>query len=136
MPDLRPKIALEVVLAIDLPSVSLMVSVSATRIFRPRFTRGGNDRVTAFLCRRKSQSRRSRQERHDQIYRTYIHLGNSEWGNVNRVHRHCFWGLRPSAYSDKRPLIVTVLEHAGLWHLSFLYGAPGIRDGTSLRHGQ
>jgi hypothetical protein len=26
-------------------------------------------------------------------------------------------------------LIVTVHEHAG-WHLSFLYGAPGISDGT------
>jgi len=32
-------------------------------------------------------------------------------------------------HADKRPLIVTVHEHAG-WFLAFLYGAPGISDGT------
>ncbi len=30
---------------------------------------------------------------------------------------------------DKRPLIVKVNEHGG-WSLSYLYGAPGIDDGT------
>ena len=60
------------------------------------------------------------------VYRTYIHLGNSEWGNESM---HAIAGDYARQHSDKRPLIVTVHEHAG-WHLSFLYGAPGIRDGT------
>ena len=48
---------------------------------------------------------------------------------------HAIAGDYARQHSDKRPLIVTVHEHAG-WHLSFLYGAPGIRDGTIWRHGQ
>ena len=60
------------------------------------------------------------------VYRAYIHLASDEWGN----------GLMPMVaniyaeqHADKRPLIVTVHEHAG-WFLSYLYGAPGITDGT------
>jgi hypothetical protein len=60
------------------------------------------------------------------IYRAYIHLADDEWGNglmqtVAQVYAE--------QHADKRPLIITVHEHAG-WFLSFLYGAPGISDGT------
>jgi len=60
------------------------------------------------------------------IYRTYIHLGANEWG-------HELMQELANAYAkehaEKRVLVVEVLEHAG-WFLSFLYGAPGIRDGA------
>jgi len=60
------------------------------------------------------------------VYRAYIQLGSKEWGNglmqtVAQVYA--------DEHVDKRPLIVTVHEHAG-WFLSFLYGARGISDGT------
>ena len=60
------------------------------------------------------------------IYRAYIHLADDEWGNglmqmVAKVYAE--------EHADRRPLIVTVHEHAG-WFLSYLYGAPGISDGT------
>ena len=60
------------------------------------------------------------------VYRVFIHLGSDEWGND-------LMGLVADDYAaehpDLRPLIVSVHEHAG-WHLSFLYGASGISDGT------
>jgi hypothetical protein len=60
------------------------------------------------------------------VYRAYIHMADDEWGNglmqaVAQVYAE--------EHADKRPLIVTVHEHTG-WFLSFLYGAPGISDGT------
>lgn len=58
-------------------------------------------------------------------YRAYIHLGANEWGNeLMRQIADEYAGQ-----TDKRPLIVSVHEHGG-WHLSYLYGAPGIDDGT------
>jgi len=58
-------------------------------------------------------------------YRAYIHLANNEWGNeVMRQIADQYAGQHA-----ERPLIVFVYEHAG-WHLSYLYGAPGIADGT------
>lgn len=56
--------------------------------------------------------------------RVYIFLASDEWGNelMRRV-------ADEYAKTAKRPLIVCVHEHAG-WFLSFLYGAPGIEDGT------
>jgi hypothetical protein len=60
------------------------------------------------------------------VYRVFIHLASNEWGND-------LMGLVADDYAtehpDQRPLIVSVHEHAG-WHLSFLYGASGIDDGT------
>lgn len=59
------------------------------------------------------------------VYRTYIYLSSREWGNE-------LMKAVADAYverADERPLIVSVHEHAG-WFLSFLYGIPGIRDGT------
>ncbi len=60
------------------------------------------------------------------IYRAFIHLGANEWGNelMQQVAEEY-----AEEQADKRPLIVSVHEHAG-WHLSFLYGAPGIANGT------
>ena len=59
-------------------------------------------------------------------YRVYIHLASNEWGNeFMRQVADEFAKDHP----DNRPLIVSVHEHAG-WYLSFLYGAPGIADGT------
>ena len=61
------------------------------------------------------------------VYHAYIHMGRDEWGNelMRKV---------ADAYADKhadnRPLIVSVHEHAD-WHLSFLYGAPGISNGSA-----
>jgi len=59
-------------------------------------------------------------------FRVFIHLGANEWGND-------LMGLIADDYAaehpDLRPLIVSVHEHAG-WHLSYLYGAAGIADGT------
>ena len=60
------------------------------------------------------------------VYRAFIHLGDKEWGNgLMRTVAQIY----SEEHSDKRPLIVTVHEHAG-WFLSFLYGAPGISNGT------
>jgi hypothetical protein len=60
------------------------------------------------------------------VYRVFIHLGESDWGND-------LMGLLADDYAaehpDLRPLVVSVHEHAG-WHLSYLYGAAGIADGT------
>ncbi len=60
------------------------------------------------------------------VYRAYIHLGNNEWGNelMQKVAE-----AYAAERAEKRILVVEVLEHAG-WFLSFLYGAPGIRDGA------
>jgi len=59
------------------------------------------------------------------VYRVYVHLAANEWGNelMQRI------ADEYAGQSDNRPLIVSVHEHAG-WHLSYLYGAPGIQDGT------
>ena len=60
------------------------------------------------------------------IYRAYIHLASDECGNgVMQMVANIY----AEQHADKRPLIVTVHEHAG-WFLSYLYGAPGISDGT------
>lgn len=60
------------------------------------------------------------------VHRVFIHLASNEWGND-------LMGLVADDYAaehpDVRPLVVSVHEHAG-WHLSYLYGAPGIGDGT------
>ena len=58
-------------------------------------------------------------------YRTYVHLAANEWGNelMRRI------ADQYAGQTDKRPLIVSAHEHGG-WHLSYLYGAPGIADGT------
>jgi hypothetical protein len=60
------------------------------------------------------------------VYRAYIYLADDEWGNglMDTVAK-----VYAEEHADKRPLIVTVHEHAG-WFLSYLYGAPGISDGT------
>ena len=58
-------------------------------------------------------------------YRVYIYLAANEWGN--ELMRQIAADYAQS--HDKRPLIVSVHEHAG-WHLSFLYGAPHIANGT------
>ena len=60
------------------------------------------------------------------VYRAYIHLGGDEWGNELMCEVADAYAAE---HADKRPLIVTVHEHAG-WFLSFLYGAPGIANGT------
>lgn len=58
-------------------------------------------------------------------YRACIHLGAKEWGNeLMQTLAHDY-----AADHAERPLIVSVHEHAG-WHLSYLYGAAGIADGT------
>jgi hypothetical protein len=60
------------------------------------------------------------------IYRTFLHLSDDQWGNeVMAQVADAF----ANAHADKRPLIVEVYEHAG-WFLNFLYGAPGLTDGT------
>ena len=58
-------------------------------------------------------------------YRVFIHLAGNEWGNelMRRV------ADQYAAQCEKRPLVVKVYEHAG-WDLSYLYGAPGIDEGT------
>ena len=58
-------------------------------------------------------------------YRAYVHLASNEWGNE-------FMRQVADEYAEQhaeRPLIVSVHEHGG-WHLSYLYGAPGIANGT------
>ncbi len=58
-------------------------------------------------------------------YRAYIHLAGNEWGNE-------FMRQVADEYAEQhaeRPLIVSIHEHAG-WYLSYLYGAPGIANGT------
>jgi hypothetical protein len=59
-------------------------------------------------------------------YRVYIYLAANEWGNelMRKVAADY-----ATEHADKWPLIVSVHEHAG-WHLSFLYGAPHIANGT------
>jgi hypothetical protein len=59
------------------------------------------------------------------VYRAYVHMGSDEWGNelMTKVAN-----AYAKEHADKRPLIVSVYEHAG-WFLSFLYGAAGISDG-------
>ena len=59
------------------------------------------------------------------MYRVYIYLAANEWGNeiMRRIADDY------AAQSDNRPLVVSVHEHGG-WHLSYLYGAPDIEDGT------
>lgn len=59
-------------------------------------------------------------------YQVFIHLGSNEWGNqLMRQLADDYAAEHP----DVRPLIVSVHEHAG-WHLSYLYGAAGIAEGT------
>ena len=60
------------------------------------------------------------------VYRTEIHLADDEWGNGLM---QTVANVYAEENADRRPLIVTVHEHAGLF-LAFLYGAPGISDGT------
>ena len=62
------------------------------------------------------------------VYRAYIHLGGDEWGNELMCQVADAYAAE---HCDKRPLIVTVHEHAG-WFLSFLYGAPGIANGANI----
>lgn len=59
------------------------------------------------------------------VYRVYIYLGAKEWNNelMRQV------ADQYAAQCDKRPLVVEVHEHAG-WFLAYLYGAPGIDNGT------
>jgi len=59
------------------------------------------------------------------VYRVFIYLGANEWGNdvTRRVADEYAEQL------ENRPLMVSVHEHAG-WHLSYLYGAPDIDNGT------
>lgn len=59
------------------------------------------------------------------VYRVYIYLAADEWNNetMRRI------ADEYAAQSDNRPLVVEVHEHAG-WFLAYLYGAPGIDDGT------
>jgi hypothetical protein len=59
------------------------------------------------------------------VYRVYIYLAANEWGNeiMARIANEY------AAQCDKRPLVAEVHEHAG-WFLAYLYGAPGIDDGT------
>jgi hypothetical protein len=61
----------------------------------------------------------------DQVFRVYIYLGEKEWGNEIMAQIAAEY----AAEHAERPLIVSVHEHAG-WHLSYLYGAPRIADGT------
>ena len=60
------------------------------------------------------------------VHRFTLYLADNEWGLALMDHR-----ARRIAenYRDYWPLIVRVNEHAG-WFLSYLFGAPGIRDGA------
>ena len=60
------------------------------------------------------------------VHRNTIYLANNERGNR-------MMDKTAKEYADQHkdcwPLIVTVNEHAG-WHLSYLFGAPGVPDGA------
>jgi hypothetical protein len=60
------------------------------------------------------------------VHRFVVHLADNEWGNalMDQMARRI-----AENYRDCWPLIVRVNEHAG-WFLSYLFGAPGIRDGA------
>ncbi len=60
------------------------------------------------------------------LHRASIYLADDEWGNV-------LMGQVAREYAEQHrdcwPLAVEVNEHAG-WHLTFLFGAPGVEDGA------
>ena len=60
------------------------------------------------------------------VHRYAIYLDDDEWGNALMDHVARQYAER---HTDCWPLIVRVNEHAG-WFLSYLFGAPGIRDGA------
>ena len=60
------------------------------------------------------------------VYRKYVRLADDVWGNENMDKAATEFAEN---HRLERPLIVHVQEHAG-WFLSYLFGAPGVREGA------